>query len=519
MRLPSLVSLVSGLLLAVSSAGAVTVFSLTGVPTSCASTGGNAGNLATGIVTAASWTQTQGYANVSISAALDNLNSSPFSNFTVYLTTSTGPGTTTAQEIAHATVAAPSVSSPTSTLTSLFTGLSLPPGTYFLTIFGDPAGPAQGPSCWTFSTTPVIVTDSGVSNLRNFQVTGVAAYPPASSFNQVGTFLLMQVTGDAVASPTLSKTFGQVSAGAMSSATLSFTLKNPNASATLDGLSFSDALPAGLVISTPNGLTGSCDSGTITAVAGTSTVSLSGATLAAGASCTFSVNVLNNATVAGSVTNTTSTVASNEAAPGAAASATLFLGDPFLVSYAANLNAGESFIDIANTGANGAPLLGPGFGGAQGNICANVYAFDPGEELVACCSCLITPDQTVNLGVTRDLTVKTLTGVVPTSVTIKVLATLAGAGGTGTSCTNSAATVATAGAILANGAAAWGTTLHSTPTAVFATTERPFSGATLSAGELASIGGRCASILGNGSGFGVCNSCRSGALGAGANQQ
>jgi hypothetical protein len=317
--------------------------------------------------------------------------------------------------------------------------------------------------------------------------------------------------------PILTKSFGHLSVGAMSSVALAFTLKNPNVTLTLDGLAFSDALPAGLVISTPNGLTGSCGGGTITAVAGTSTVSLSGATLAAGTSCTFSVNVANNATATGLVTNTTSTVTSNEAPPGAAASATLFLGDPFLISYAANLNVGESYIDIANTGANGAALLGPGFGGATGNICANVYAFDPGEELIACCSCLITPDETVNLGVIRDLTVKTLTGVVPTSVTVAVLSTLAGGNGTGTSCTNSAATVATA--TLANGMAAWGTTLHATPTVAFATTERPFSGATLNLGELASIGGRCASILGNGSGFGVCNSCQAGALGAAASKQ
>jgi hypothetical protein len=42
-----------------------------------------------------------------------------------------------------------------------------------------------------------------------------------------------------------------------------------------------------------------------------------------------------------------------------------------------------------------------------------------------------------------------------------------------------------------------------------------FTPSTLSAGEAASIGGRCAAILGNGSGFGICNSCRAGALGGG----
>jgi hypothetical protein len=519
MRLLPFLSLTSGLLLAVSSASAVTVLSVTGVASQCNSTGGNAGNMATGIVAAKTWRQTQGYANVSISAAIESLNTFPvaFPNFTVYLTTTDGPGTTTAQEIAHASVTAPVVAPWTTNLTTLFTGLTLPPGTYFLTIYGDPNGPALGPSCWTYTNSPVITADAGVSNVQDLQVLGVAAYPPASSFHALSTQQLIQVTGDALAPPTLSKTFGQLTVGALSSATLAFTLKNPNPTLTLDGLQFSDTLPAGLVVSTPNGLTGSCGGGTITAVAGTSTVSLSGATLAGGASCTFSLNVMNNATAVGSVTNTTTTLVSNEAAPGAAASATLFLGDPFLISYAANLNVGESYIDIANTGANGAPFQGPGFGGATGNICANVYTFDPGEELISCCSCLITPDQTVNLGVLRDLTVKTLTGVQPASVTVAVLSTLAGGNGTGTSCTNSAAMVATE--TLANGIAAWGTTLHATPTAAFATTEKPFSGAILSSGELASIGGRCTSILGNGSGFGVCNSCQAGALGAGANHQ
>src|ERR1035438_8049632 len=75
---------------------------------------------------------------------------------------------------------------------------------------------------------------------------------------------------------------------------------------------------------------------------------------------------------------------------------------PFQVRYAANLNIGESYIDITNTGANGCAVLGPGFGGASGNICVNAYFFDPGEELISCCSCLVTCDQTVNLGVNTD---------------------------------------------------------------------------------------------------------------------
>jgi hypothetical protein len=195
-----------------------------------------------------------------------------------------------------------------------------------------------------------------------------------------------------------------------------------------------------------------------------------------------------------------------------AVSTTVTSDSPFQVRYGANPAAGESYINIVNTGANGASLLGPGFGAAAGNICVNVYAFSPDEQLIACCSCFITPNAVVSLGINRDLTIKTLTGVVPTSVVVKLLATLAGPGGTGgaSSCNNSAATVTTG--TIVGGMAAWGTSLHS-QAAGFATTETAFTPATLSAGERASIAGRCSSILGNGSGFGVCLSCRTGALG------
>jgi hypothetical protein len=328
-----------------------------------------------------------------------------------------------------------------------------------------------------------------------------------------GTGNTSSVTLYVATPPNLSKVFGELSMAPGASTSLSFTLMNPNHVVTLHALQFSDTLPAGLVISTPSVVTGTCGGGTITAPAGNNLITVGSAVLAPQASCTFSINVTSDGTMLGLLTNTTSQVTSTEALPGATASAVVFIGDPFMVSYAANLNVGESYIGIANTGTNGAPLQGPGFGGASGNICVNVYAFDPAEELISCCSCLITPDQTVNLGVTRDLTAKTLTGVVPTSVTLKLLVTLAGPGGAGTTCTNTAATATPA--TLANGGTAWGTTLH--PTAgSFATTERAFTAATLSAGELASISGRCASIIGNGSGFGICSSCKAGALG-GAN--
>jgi hypothetical protein len=220
--------------------------------------------------------------------------------------------------------------------------------------------------------------------------------------------------------------------------------------------------------------------------------------------------------------NTTSTLNSNEATPGAAATASivvfLTLDTAFQVSYAANPSVGESYINIVNTGANGAALLGPGFGTASGNICVNVYAFAPDEQEISCCSCLLTPNSVANLGVTRDLTSNTATSTIPTSVVIKLVATLAGANGSGTTCTQSAANLATE--TLVNGMIAYNTTPQPVGigTQTYMAAEHRFTPATLSASERASITGRCAAILGNGSGFGVCNSCKSGALGA-ANQQ
>ena len=189
------------------------------------------------------------------------------------------------------------------------------------------------------------------------------------------------------------------------------------------------------------------------------------------------------------------------------------LDTSFQIRYAANLTSGDSVINLTNTGANGASLNGPGFGGAAGNICVNVYAFSPDEQLVSCCSCLITPNGLVSLSVNNDLVSNTLTGVRPNSIVVKLINTTAGAAATGTSCTNSAALVGEATFPIAGGMLAWGTTTHAAAAAgTFATTETAFSAATLSAAELASVKNRCTNIIGNGSTFGICRSCRAGGL-------
>jgi hypothetical protein len=298
----------------------------------------------------------------------------------------------------------------------------------------------------------------------------------------------------------------KVSLGVGGTTNLTFTLNNPNSSISLTGLAFTDTFPAGLIVSTPNGLVSSCG-GTITATAGGNTISLSGATLAAGASCSFSVSVTATGSTLGQLTNTTSTVTSAQAV-GAAATASIFIGDPFQVRYSSNVSIGDSVVNVSNVGTTSTAA----FPTQNGNICANVYTFSPDEQLISCCSCLVTPNGLDSLSARNDLISNTLTPGVPTGIVVKLLSTVQ------TGACNAAAVTPSN---LASGMAAWGTTIHAvpvtpaTPAGTYGVTETRFSQASLSAAELTRITTLCGFIQSNGSGFGICRSCRLGGLGAG----
>jgi hypothetical protein len=161
---------------------------------------------------------------------------------------------------------------------------------------------------------------------------------------------------------------------------------------------------------------------------------------------------------------------------------------PFQVKYASNLAAGDSVFNITNTGATNA------------NICVNVYTFSPDEQLVACCSCVVTPNALVSLSARNDLISNTLTPAVPGSIVVKLLSTAGGA-----------CNAATPGAIVP-GLAAWGSTIHAN-NGGYSMVETAFTPATLSAGELSRISSLCGFIQSNGSGYGICASCRFGGLG------
>jgi uncharacterized repeat protein (TIGR01451 family) len=129
-----------------------------------------------------------------------------------------------------------------------------------------------------------------------------------------------------VGPPVLGKSFADPVIPVGTSTALTFTVENPNPSHFLTQVGFSDTLPAGLVVATPNGLSGSCGGGTISAVAGSGTISLVGGDLDPGASCSFSVSV--QGVTAGVKDNTTGAVSSLEGGPGSAASASLVVASP-----------------------------------------------------------------------------------------------------------------------------------------------------------------------------------------------
>jgi len=182
--------------------------------------------------------------------------------------------------------------------------------------------------------------------------------------------------------------------------------------------------------------------------------------------------------------------------------------DVFQVRYASNLNKGDSVINITNTGSTDAPAAN------ADNLCVNVYTFDPSEEIVSCCSCLVTPNALVSLSVQGDLISNTLSPSTPTAVVIKLVATDAGHGDVSVCNPTYIGSES-----LAAGMRAWGTTLHALPTtpATYGLTESIFLPGGLSRAELNHLTSFCGFINSNGSGFGICKSCRSGGL-AGAKQ-
>jgi hypothetical protein len=68
--------------------------------------------------------------------------------------------------------------------------------------------------------------------------------------------------------------------------------------------------------------------------------------------------------------------------------------DAFQVSYISQLNNADTVINITNAGTSAGTNVIQGSTTA-GNLCLNIYVFDPQEEEVACCSCVVTPNELI----------------------------------------------------------------------------------------------------------------------------
>ncbi|HWZ43988.1 MAG TPA: hypothetical protein VNW97_10950, partial [Candidatus Saccharimonadales bacterium] len=170
---------------------------------------------------------------------------------------------------------------------------------------------------------------------------------PVTAMFDDGTGHFQSITGGSatasivvVLPPVIAKAFIPAIVAPNGVSTLSFTIANPPSNPVPEaGVAFSDSLPANVFVATPNGATGNCNGGTLTAAAGSNSISLTGGTIPVGGFCVVSVNV--TSAVTGSYTNTTGPVSSTNGGTGNTATAILTVKRASLIitkTHAGNFN-------------------------------------------------------------------------------------------------------------------------------------------------------------------------------------
>ncbi len=119
-----------------------------------------------------------------------------------------------------------------------------------------------------------------------------------------------------LAPPSFSKSFNPIQTGVGAVSTLTFTIDNASGGAPATSLAFTDNLPAGMTVANPPNLQLSNISGTVTATAGASSISLSDGILPLGITGTISVDVTSSS--AGTLANTTGDLTSSNGNSGTA---------------------------------------------------------------------------------------------------------------------------------------------------------------------------------------------------------
>jgi uncharacterized repeat protein (TIGR01451 family) len=147
---------------------------------------------------------------------------------------------------------------------------------------------------------------------------------PAGFFNTTSSLFSggIQVADPATATlqveppPGFGKVFAPDTLGVGQTSTLTFNIVNTASVLATTGLAFTDLLPAGVEVASPPAASTTCGGGTITAVAGGGTVSYTGGSVAAGASCSVQVDVI--ATAPGVHLNTSGVLTSSSGSSGTA---------------------------------------------------------------------------------------------------------------------------------------------------------------------------------------------------------
>ena len=258
---------------------------------------------------------------------ISNDSTTPLTNAkaTVFLDNTGGDPNTSG---GHITIASGTVVSNTCN----FGGITAVAGTSKIVLTGGtiPAGTPGNPSTCTFS---VDVTSITVGTYHTFIPANKTPSTVESGYEATENLVQLQngssaditLQVNALSSPTGGKAFSPSSAVAGDPTTLTITLTNPNAGSTMPLTTFTDVLPndgAGhaMVVGNPANASINCTgtgavNGTLTAVSGSGTITLTGGTIGQGGACTVSLTVVvssivgtsqvfNNSLAAGAIGNT-----------------------------------------------------------------------------------------------------------------------------------------------------------------------------------------------------------------------
>ncbi len=157
-----------------------------------------------------------------------------------------------------------------------------------------------------------------------------------------------EATITVVVPPTISKAFSPTAIAKNGLSTLTFTIVNPNAGEAITGVSFTDTFPSGMEVAAfPNDSMTNCGSPTFSPTGGDTSLSFSGGTLAAGVTCTISLDV--TSTTGGAKSNTTGVITSSEGGNGSTSNTAVLNVDIAELTLAKSISAGDNFDTVGDT--------------------------------------------------------------------------------------------------------------------------------------------------------------------------